>query len=266
MLSTATANHRFSKPLALDSIEARWEVPEELPRLEECDLHVWRLDLKLLAEEACPQDRVTRAEGENTFLYRQAADRSRHADARMALRAILALYTSVDAMDIRFERTAFGKLMLSSKDNFEGIEFNVSYSGSTVLVGVCRNAKVGIDIERIDPQFPFSTVLRRFYNRGLFAINYPTDDLGGRSFFELWTRNEAYAKATGLGLAGLAAQHSDFSTARNPAESDPGDWSINSFDVGDDFIGAVATSFRPSTMLFLNFSDRDHVRNIRAVR
>lgn len=265
MLSTATVNHSFSKPLALDSIEARWEVPEELPRLEESGLHVWRLDLNLLAEEVCPQDRIAHAEEENAFLYRQAADRSRHTATRMALRTILALYTSLDAMDIRFERTSFGKLVLSSKDNFENIEFNVSYSGSTALVGVCRNAKVGIDIERIDPQFPFLTVLRRFSDRGLFAINYPTDDLGVRSFFELWTRNEAYAKATGLGLAGLAAQYSDFSTARNLGESDPDDWSINSFDV-DDSIGAVATSFRPSTMLFLNFSDRDHVRNIRAVR
>ena len=266
MLSTATVNHNFSKPLELDSIEARWEVPVEIPRLGECDLHVWRLDLNLLAEDACSRDRLAGPEEASSLVYRQAADRSRRAAARMALREILAAYMSVDAMDIRFERTAFGKPMLSSKDNFESIEFNVSYSGSTALVGVCRNARVGIDIERIDPHFPFSTVLRRFSNRGLFAINYPTDDLGVRSFFELWTRNEAYAKATGLGLAGVAAQHSNFSTARDPDESDPGDWSINSFDVGDDLIGAVATSFTPSTKLFLNFSDLDHVRNIRAVR
>lgn len=266
MLSTATVNHSFSKPPALDSIEARWEVPEELPRLEEFGLHVWRLDLNLLAEEAYSQDRVASAEEVDAFPYRKATDRSRNADARMALRTILSVYASVDAMDIRFERTAFGKLRLSSEDNFTNIEFNVSYSGSTALVGVCRNSKVGIDIERIDPQFPFSTVLRRFSNRGLFAINYPTGDLDVRSFFELWTRNEAYAKGTGLGLAGLAARHSDFSTAPNLGESDPDAWSINSFDVGDDFIGAVATTFTPSTMLFLNFSDRDHVRNIRAVR
>lgn len=266
MLSTATVNHSFSKLLALDSIEARWEVPEELPRLEESGLHVWKLDLNLLAEEACSRDRVAGAEEERVFVYRDGADRSRHAAARMALREILAAYKSVEAMDIRFERTAFGKLMLNSKDNFENIEFNVSYSGSTALVGVCRNARVGIDIERIDPCFPFSTVLERFSNRGLFAIDWPTGDLGVRSFFELWTRNEAYAKATGLGLAGLAARHSDFSLARNLGESDPGDWSINSFDVGDDLIGAVATSFTPLKKRFLNFSYRDHVRNIRAVR
>jgi phosphopantetheinyl transferase len=266
VLSTATANHSFSRPLALDSIEARWEVPEELPRLEEGDVHVWRLDLNLLPGDASSQDRATAAEGENTLVYRQAEDRSRHAAARRELRTILAGYTSVDATDMRFERTALGKPMLSSKDNFEKIEFNVSYSGSNALVGVCRNAKVGIDIELVDQQFPFSTVLRRFSDRGLFAINHPMQDVGVRSFFELWTSNEAYAKATGLGLAGLAARHSDFSMERNSGGSDTDDWSVNSFDVGDDLIGAVATSFRPSTILFLNFSGQDNVRNIRDPR
>ena len=223
-------------------------------------MHIWRVDLDASVAQESSQDPP-----EETLNCRASLDRSRRAVGRAALTAILAAYADVDSNDIRFELGEFGKPFVGEKSGLDNIQFNLSHSDDAALIGLCIGGKLGIDVERVDPRFPFSTVVQQLSNKGLFAVGYPTQKLGVRSFFELWTRNEAYAKGTGLGLAGLAARQSN-SMELISRLVDRDAWSITSFDVGSDFIGAVATTFKPATVVFHNYLGLDHVRNLRAAR
>jgi 4'-phosphopantetheinyl transferase len=107
-------------------------------------------------------------------------DRRRFIVAHGVLRKLLGSYLGICPGELRFVRKEFGKPRLSPA--FDGrLRFNLSHSADVALIAVARDAEVGVDVERIR------------------ALPELADD--PQAFLDGWTRNEAYVKATGLGLA-----------------------------------------------------------------
>ena len=121
----------------------------------------------------------------------------RWATARGLLREVLGAAASVAPAEVVIRYGEHGKPRIDSN---EGLEFNLSHSGSLALLvlGLCP---VGADIER-HKRRRWADVARRFYSPGeqerLFAPPVHDQEL---RFFRTWTCKEAFLKCTGEGLS-----------------------------------------------------------------
>src|SRR5207253_10188751 len=93
---------------------------------------------------------------------------------------------------------ARGKPALADGD---GLRFNVAHSHGLALVAVARGRELGVDLERVRPLPAAEAIARRFFSARERAV---LDALPLRrrldAFLSLWTRKEAFLKATGGGL------------------------------------------------------------------
>jgi len=120
--------------------------------------------------------------------------------ARGRLRQILGRYAGCEAAAVAFDIAAHGKPSLRAAAGApEPVHFNLTHSGDVAAVALCRNAEVGLDIERIRP-------VREGLARRYFAAE-EVDSLEALeeaqrlpAFFRCWTRKEAFLKATGEGI------------------------------------------------------------------
>jgi 4'-phosphopantetheinyl transferase len=127
--------------------------------------------------------------------------------------------------------------------NTTGLHFNVSHSAGQAVVAVGRDP-LGIDIECARDDIDVLSIA--------FACFHPQErahvvraDGGARieTFFNIWTRKEAYLKGTGTGLS---AELTSFSTS---AESGPvatgdtshGIWHVHALDAAPGYKAALAT-------------------------
>jgi len=133
--------------------------------------------------------------------FRFERDRRRFVVARGALRELLGRHLDTRASDLRFVYNAFGKPALSPEFG-DRLKFNLSHSAELALIAVARDREVGVDVEYLRPDEP-------------------------RTFFEDWTKQEAYVKARGEGLSD------------GPVVFAEG-WSLHTFEPAPGYIGALA--------------------------
>jgi 4'-phosphopantetheinyl transferase len=83
-----------------------------------------------------------------------------------------------------------------------GLEFNLSHTAGAVLVGVCRDRQIGVDIERIHEDFDLEEIAARFFTGPeQECLQSLPRAAQARRFFQFWTRKEAILKARGDGLS-----------------------------------------------------------------
>lgn len=117
--------------------------------------------------------------------------------ARVALRATLARYLSIEPHLLRLLTTEFGKPYLESGD----LQFNLSHSASQALVGVSGHV-IGIDLEyRLREGFDIAGLISMVCHVAETQVLMEmAEQERAEAFYQLWTRKEAYCKARGLGL------------------------------------------------------------------
>ncbi len=130
-------------------------------------------------------------------------DRRRFAVSRGLLRTILGRYLGRPPESLRFVANAHGKPGLDpSQDVDPPIRFNLAHSGPWVVYALTLGREIGVDIERIRPEFGGFAIAERFFAPGEVAeLRGLPDDSRSLAFFHGWTRKEAYIKAKGKGLA-----------------------------------------------------------------
>jgi 4'-phosphopantetheinyl transferase len=82
------------------------------------------------------------------------------------------------------------------------IEFNLAHSDELGLLAVTRGMAVGVDVEKLRPMPDGLDIARRFFSAREVAM-FETVPVAGHdeAFFNLWTRKEAWLKATGDGIS-----------------------------------------------------------------
>ena len=169
-------------------------------------VHIWAAHLEV-APEALTQFEATLAPGEreraSRFVF--ALHRNRFIAGRGMLRRLLAGYGGTQPDSLEFTYGPQGKPALSG--SAAGLQFNVAHSGDLVLVAVTRSGVVGVDVEEVRTLADCEELVARFFSadecskfRGLPAEEKPA------AFFNLWTRKEAWLKATGEGITHLLNQ------------------------------------------------------------
>lgn len=218
----------------------------ETARLREVD--VWLISCELSKRVDSSAQLLSSEERERVSRFHGAADRNRFRVTHTAMRMILAQYLNVGPQELSFSSDIGVKPELASQFKDTGIQFNLSHSSELALLAVARGAKVGIDVERINPQFPIDEISERFFSAAeISTLNALPAEEKVEAFFSCWTRKEAYIKAIGKGLSvpldsfevafGSARSAALVAIRNNPAELSR--WSMYELKVPAGYKGAL---------------------------
>ncbi len=117
--------------------------------------------------------------------------------ARAVLRILLGQRLGIAPGEVRFTYGAYGKPAVEGD-----LRFNVSHAGRMALYGFAWGREIGVDIEYHRRQTDRMGIAQRFFHPEECAriLELP-EELRERAFYEVWSRKEAYIKATGMGLS-----------------------------------------------------------------
>ncbi len=128
-------------------------------------------------------------------------DRRRFLLARGLVRSVLARCTGQTPSSLAFEVGPYGKPALVGEPDSAATHFNLSHTRGLVVLAVCREAEVGVDVEAIDRNLdPLRLAARNFSISERATLEACADENRATRFFEVWTLKEAYVKALGVGL------------------------------------------------------------------
>ena len=226
------------------SAPIEWPLAHERPELTTDAIHVWRAALAVdpatlqRLENLLADDERARAE---RFIFQQ--DRDRFIAARGILRELLGTYLQCEPRNIEFSYGPRGKPAISSDGARYPLRFNLSHSQGLALIGVSREREIGIDVERIRPEFAGEEIAKRYFSaREVLELGRLPGELRTEAFFLCWTRKEAYIKAEGDGLH-IPLDTFDVSlTPGLPAElhsADQSRWSLRSLTPDSGFVAAI---------------------------
>jgi 4'-phosphopantetheinyl transferase len=138
-------------------------------------------------------------ERERAARYRWERDRRKFVVGRGRLRRLLGLQLGRAADEIRFRYGANGKPML---DGDRRLSFNLSHADDLMLVAICQDDDVGVDVERLRPSPGMADLASDFLTRtelDRLALVDEAERLA--TMYRMWTRKEAWLKARGVGLS-----------------------------------------------------------------
>lgn len=176
--------------------------PEDSRDISGGEVHLWRVLMSLTPAGQTDSAREVLApdERERADQFHFDRDRRRYIEARAALRQILAGYAGTRPSAVTFAAGPHGKPQLVNVSS--PIRFSTARSGRVGLIAVACDADVGVDVELIVDDFPWREVATRvFTSLELQPIEAMAEREQVRGFVRAWVRKEAWAKATGLGIA-----------------------------------------------------------------
>jgi len=187
---------------------------------------------------------LTAAEQQRAQRYHAEADYHRFVVGRATLRRLLGACLGLPPTALHFAPGANHKPILATAPE---LHYNVSHSGNWVLIAIGPVA-VGVDVERINADFPFEEVLDYSFSPAekAFIEQYPVQSA---AFYRLWTRKEAFVKGTAQGIdadfarvPALDGPHQWQAAHPNPVAS----WAVSSFAAAAGYVAALAY---PATIL-----------------
>jgi 4'-phosphopantetheinyl transferase len=185
----------------------------------EGEVHIWTTELTGPASPAATTVVLDELEWERADRFVDAVHRRRFITAHCAVRQILAGYDGSNPAELRIQAGENGKPYLLDSP----LRFNVTHSGERALLAVAVGRELGVDIEVVRPFVDVLALAARFLlpeeHQQLTMV--PQEDQL-QAFFCLWVRREAFLKATGEGLKGLARPFDPESWTLLDLTPDPG--------------------------------------------
>jgi 4'-phosphopantetheinyl transferase len=221
------------------------------------EVHVWAAPLEVtpqaleeLTATLCPLER------ERAALFRFERDRNRFTAGRGQLRTILGRYLQTKPQAIEFAYGEHGKPFVAGLAG-SGLHFNLAHSQDLALLAVTRVAPVGVDVEHIRlPEDADQLVARFFSPRESATFQRLTREHKPAAFFNLWTRKEAWLKATGEGIGSrldqvevsfLPGEPARLLSLSSAAQS-PATWTLHELAPAPGFAAALAVATEEVTL------------------
>lgn len=189
-------------PATLPPAPLSWNTPLPALALGPDDVHVWRISLEAPRPVETAGRPLSAEEWERARRFYFPRDRVRFLATHTILRLILARYLEMPPEALVFDQNAYGKPHLAPNAHEAGLGFNLSHSHQAALLAVAREREVGIDLEWIRADFATLEIAERFFSpRETEVLKSLPPEVQSESFFNCWTRKEAFIKAKGLGLS-----------------------------------------------------------------
>ena len=240
--------------LYIQSTSANWVNPDQKTNAHLGENHLWRIKVSdFSAGSESFKLLLDAAELEKILRYKSIADQQTRIISRAVLKILLGRYLQVEPQEISFELNLQKKPILKNA-NFKPIHFNVSHSGDWILIGI-SSSPIGVDLEKADASFTYQNLLDFSFSlnekKHIQAAENPQ-----QTFYKLWTRKEAFLKATGKGLIDeLNAVPSLDGVHQNPGELTGSieSWQITSFTLNENHICSAAFIPVKTVLHFFNF-------------
>lgn len=210
-------------------------------------VEVWAVALDPESRRIAPLAKLLSSdEQERARAYKFPRLRDRYTVARGQLRRLLGEYLHRDPVHLEFDYSPRGKPSLKGAGE---LHFNLAHSDELALIAVTCGVPVGVDVERIRPMPDAEGIAERFFSaRELTALRGVPVELRDAAFFRLWSRKEAWLKATGDGIAESLSKIEVAFLPDEPARvlAIAGDaaageaWSLASLEPAAGFTGALA--------------------------
>jgi len=180
------------------------------------------------------------------------------------IRTLLADYVGCVPRRLEIDRVA-GRPALGVAMGSD-LSFNLAHSQDLGVLAVTRDARVGVDVERLRSGLSVDALAQRFFaaSEADAIAALPKSDRTS-AFFRTWVRKEAYLKAVDAGVgvpAGLrrfAVSVTASDALIRSTELEPGGvsaFSLYDLDVPDGYVGALAVE---GTGHRIRYFDRSHV-------
>lgn len=242
----------------ISSVDWQKTQPAELNRNA---VHIWRIALPdFLSHLDSFKTLLDDNEINSADRFHFKKDHDRYVISHGALRIILARYLNVEPQSIVYEKASHGKPFLKDHPEFK---YNLTHSGQMVLCAINLEKELGVDVEYLDKKVEYIELADRFFesNESAFIARQQGDALK-HAFFKTWTQKEAFIKAIGLGLSfplknfrvEAAPDLPGDLIAVNDDVLRVSDWRLESFQVADDYFGAVAVDVSVELISFFDFS------------
>ena len=169
--------------------------------------------------------------------------RERYVMGRGSLRTILGRELGFDAATVDIVRGTRGRPQLAGAP---ALDFTVSHTAGSAIIGHARRGRIGVDIERLDRTINTDGIARKFMTDSERAAMSRDDrDAMRQQVLTLWTCKEAMSKATGDALtAPFGAIDVSLRPARavrgGPGPYAPAGWTLHAIDVLPPFVATVA--------------------------
>jgi 4'-phosphopantetheinyl transferase len=182
---------------------APWNTAPGAVPLSSGEIHIWRAEPN---SSSLPLDQYHRLlspeERRRAERYHFDGDRNRFIFRRGVLRTILGLYTKTPPAELFFNFSRRGKPELADGVGTDKIKFNLSFSNGLALFSFARDQEIGIDIEYIRQVPEIEEISLRFFATfENYALRALPETRRKDAFFSIWTRKEAFIKATGDGMS-----------------------------------------------------------------
>jgi len=212
----------------------------EVPALEAGEVQVWcaRVD-----EAAVKAAVGLLNEEERARMERMRLGIARHefVVGRAMLRVLAGAAAACGPREVTIGVGEFGK------PRVEGVEFSVAHSHGLVVLALCREAAVGVDVEWVEREIEALEIARSSFAPGEIKRIEPAAEGADRAreFFAVWTRKEAIVKAHGQGLTiplqSFEAPEGEAEQAVELVVKGVGQrLYVRGIDVGEGFAGALA--------------------------
>lgn len=215
--------------------------------LQSDEAHVWSVSKKGHEDRVHNYwDILDDLERERAMKFRFLKDRLCFIIARGSLRSLLASYTHTPPEEIEFLYGFNGKPYIDHPSN---IQFNVSHSGDTIVLGFVQKYDIGVDVEYTKRSIEVEKIARLFFSKEEVTSLLSLDcDYHTQAFYNCWTRKEAFIKALGSGLAFPLDQFVVSLDSTKTAtlidtkwdKKEKEKWVLKSIEPQEDYIGAVS--------------------------
>jgi len=183
-----------------------WHTAEsgEAPDLKPNELHLWKFDLALNRSESELALQFLNDIQRDKYHRRSTPQlKESYLAGRFHLMQLLAAYGGTTADETKLSYSRLNKPCLAP--NLKNLEFNYSDTcadqNAIGLFAVTHKNAVGIDIEARSRQSDFMAIARkRFSDEEIGYVTNSQGQIDAQRFLCIWTRKEAYGKATGKGI------------------------------------------------------------------
>ncbi|MEP7328665.1 MAG: 4'-phosphopantetheinyl transferase superfamily protein [Betaproteobacteria bacterium] len=218
--------------------------PTQLPSPGD-GIDVYFFDLARSADELAVL-RVTLSPGEQMRADRfgMPSLRDRYIAGRATLRQILGARLGMPPEQIDIRRGHRGRPHVVSAVN---VDFNVSHTGGTALIGLTSQGRIGVDIEHEGRTLNVDGVARKFmapHEQAMLAgLEF---DHRRRTLLRLWTCKEAMSKATGDALSApfrrmeVTLDDTSAHVRDGPSPYTPDAWTLHTIRAPGDHLATIA--------------------------
>lgn len=214
--------------------------------LEDDQLHIWWLPLRLNHSQKLVAKGLLNSTQHDKYTRRATSElQEAYLAGRYYLLHLLAAYAHCKPDEVNLSYSRLNKPSLSHQER--SIEFN--FTDTTVdgvehgLFAFTKRHQVGVDLEARARRSNFAAITAKRFtpNEIEFVTNAETKEVDPERFLAIWTRKEAFGKATGMGI-NFKMNQRDLASDKpelNFVDQDNQAWRLLQLELGDTLLASV---------------------------